>query len=106
MLSTAIGKSGWVVLFSPGWRPPVFQAGGRVFSRRAGLGRQRDHPLAREGLGEPVRVALGDDQVGVVEQPVDGGGGEGLRHDGVEAIRGWHMFVVADLPCYLRVRSS
>ena len=36
-LSTAIGKSGWVVLFSPGWRPPVFQAGGRVFSRRAGV---------------------------------------------------------------------
>jgi hypothetical protein len=22
-LSTAIGKSGWVVLFSPGWRPPA-----------------------------------------------------------------------------------
>jgi hypothetical protein len=42
----------------------------------------------------------------VVEQPVDGGGGEGLGHDGVESIRGWHMFVVADLPCYLRVRSS
>ena len=36
-VSTAIGKSGWVVLFSPGWRPPVFQAGGRVFSRRAGV---------------------------------------------------------------------
>jgi integrase len=35
-LSTAIGKSGWVALFSPGWRPPVFQAGGRVFSRRRG----------------------------------------------------------------------
>ena len=37
IVSTAIGKSGWVVLFSPGWRPPVFQAGGRVFSRRAGV---------------------------------------------------------------------
>jgi hypothetical protein len=35
-LSTAMGKSGWVVLFSPGWRPPVFQAGGRVFCRRGG----------------------------------------------------------------------
>jgi hypothetical protein len=32
-LSTVIRKSGWVVWFSPGWRPPVFQAGGRVFSR-------------------------------------------------------------------------
>jgi hypothetical protein len=26
-----------VVLSSPGWRPPVFQTGGHVFSRRAGL---------------------------------------------------------------------
>jgi len=68
-MSTAIRKSGWAVLFSPGWRPPVFQAGGRVFSRRAGLGRQWDHPLACEGLGEPVRVALGQHQVGVVQQP-------------------------------------
>lgn len=68
-LSTVIRKSGWVVLFSPGWRPPVFQAGGRVFSRRAGLGVQRDHSLSGEGFGEPVRVALGQDQVGVVQQP-------------------------------------
>jgi hypothetical protein len=36
-LSRAIRKSGWVVWFSPGWRPPVFQAGGRLFSRRAGV---------------------------------------------------------------------
>ena len=49
-----------MALFSPGWRPPEFQAGGRVFSRRAGLGGQRDHPLAGECFGEPVRVALGD----------------------------------------------
>src|SRR5579875_188158 len=61
----------------PGWWPPVLPAGG--------LGCQRDHPLAREGLGEPVRVALGQDEVGVVEQPVDGGGGEGLRHDRIES---------------------
>ena len=33
-VSTAIRKSGWAVLSSPGWRPPVFQVGGRVFSRR------------------------------------------------------------------------
>jgi len=26
----------WVALVSPGWRPPVFQAGGRLFSRRGG----------------------------------------------------------------------
>jgi hypothetical protein len=53
-MSTAFGKSGWAVLVSLGWRPPVFQAGGRVFSRRAGLGGQGDHPLACQGLGEPV----------------------------------------------------
>jgi hypothetical protein len=35
-VSMAIRKSGWVVWFSPGRRPPVFQAGGRVFSRRGG----------------------------------------------------------------------
>jgi hypothetical protein len=84
-MSRAIMNSGWVAWFSPGWRPAVFQAGGRVFSRRAGLGGQRDHPLAGECFGEPVRVALGDDQVGVVEKPVDGGGGEGLGHDRIEA---------------------
>src|SRR6266516_2081496 len=27
-VSTAIGKSGWVVLFFPGWRPRVLPAGG------------------------------------------------------------------------------
>jgi hypothetical protein len=31
-----------------------FQAGGRVFSRRARLGRQRDHPFPCEGFGEPA----------------------------------------------------
>ena len=30
-VSTVIGKSGSVVLLSPGWRPSEFQAGGRVF---------------------------------------------------------------------------
>ena len=32
-----------------------------------GLSAQRDHPLAGEGLGEPVGVAAGEDQVCVVE---------------------------------------
>jgi hypothetical protein len=41
-----------------------------------------------------------------VQEPVDGRGGEGLGHDGVEAIRGWHMFVLADLPCSLRIWGS
>ena len=71
------------------------RAGGHQFSRLvaacspggAGLGGQRDHPLAGEGLGEPVRVALGEDQVGVVQQPVHGRRCEGLGHDRVEARR-------------------
>jgi hypothetical protein len=75
-----------------GW-PGFLRVGGHQFSRLVaacspggrGLGCQRDHPLAGEGLGEAVRVAFGQDQVGVVEQPVDGGGGQGLGHDGVEA---------------------
>ncbi len=32
-------------LVSPGWRPPVFQAGGRVFSRRAGVRSPAGSPL-------------------------------------------------------------
>ena len=84
-VSTAIEKSGWVALFSPGWRPPVFRAGGRVFSRRAGLGGQRDHPLAGECFGEPVGVAFGEDEVGVVQEPVDGRRCEGFRHDRIES---------------------
>jgi hypothetical protein len=47
LLSTAIRKSGWVALSSPGWRPPVFQAGGRVFSRRAGVRWPAGSPLSR-----------------------------------------------------------
>ena len=45
--------------------------------------------LAVEGLrlGEAVGVALGQHQVGVVEEPVDGRGGEGLGHDRVESRR-------------------
>ena len=44
---------------------------------------------------EALRSA-GDHEVGVVEQPVDGGGGEGLGHDRIEANRGWHMFWLID----------
>ena len=42
------------------------------------------HPLAGEGLGEADRVAGGLADVGVVEEPVDGGGGQGLGHELVE----------------------
>jgi hypothetical protein len=43
--------------------------------------------LAGEGFGEAERAAFGDDEVGVVHEPVDGGGGEAFGHDRVEA--GW-----------------
>jgi hypothetical protein len=44
--------------------------------------------------------------VRVVHEPVDCGGGQGLGHELVESIRGWHMFALADLPCYLWVWCS
>jgi hypothetical protein len=41
--------------------------------------------LSAGGLGEPVAVTLGDDDVSVVHEPVDRGGGQGLGHDLVES---------------------
>ena len=89
--------SGLAATSFPGWWPRVLPAGGV----RSPAG----SPLACEGLGEAVRVALGQHQVGVVEQSVDGGGGEGLRHDGVESNRGWDMFRLGD-PCYCLTLSG
>jgi hypothetical protein len=43
------------------------------------------HPLSGEGLGQADAVAAGLAEVGVVQQPVDGGGGQGLGHEFVEA---------------------
>jgi hypothetical protein len=40
------------------------------------------------GLGRAGTFGLGDTDVGVVQQPVDGGGGQGLGHQFVEAGRG------------------
>jgi len=38
-------------------------------------------------LGEPDGVAAGEDEVGVVEEPVDDGVGDGLGHELVEPRR-------------------
>jgi hypothetical protein len=46
----------------------------------------RGPPLADGGLGEAVAGAFGEHDVDVVQEPVDGGGGQGFGHDGVEAI--------------------
>ena len=82
----ALVSPGLAATSFPGWWPRVLPAGG---VRLPG-----DHPLAGEGFGEPVRVALGQDQVGVVQQPVHGCGGEGLRHDGSKP-EGWMLLVTA-----------
>ena len=46
---------------------------------------QGHHPFACGGLSEADAVAGGGAEVGVVQEPVDGGTGEGFGHDLVEA---------------------
>src|SRR3974377_2500272 len=55
----------------PGRDPPDVPGGG--------LG-QGVHPLAGHGVGETHAVAAGLADVGVVQEPVDGGGGQCLGH--------------------------
>lgn len=62
-----------------------------VISRLMRLAQGRD-ALARGRLGEAEGVALGDDDVGVAEQPVNGRCREGFGHDLVESIWGWCLF--------------
>ena len=50
----------------------------------SGWSGQGAHPLSGEGLGEADAVAAGLADVGVVQEPVDGGGGQGLGHQLVE----------------------
>jgi hypothetical protein len=49
-----------------------------------GLG-QGHHSFAGEGVGEADGFAVSDYDVGVVHEPVDQGGGDGLVHELVEA---------------------
>ena len=42
------------------------------------------HSLPGGGLGESVGLAVGDASVGVVQESVDGRGGQGFGHDLVE----------------------
>src|SRR3954453_19822290 len=48
---------------------------------------QWPHPFASGCLGEADRVAGGDDDVGVVHEPINGGVGDGLGHQLIEP--GW-----------------
>jgi hypothetical protein len=43
------------------------------------------HPLAGHGLGETHALAAGLADVGVVQEPVDGGGDQGLGHELIES---------------------
>ena len=65
------------------WWPWDLPRGGRPPRGRGGSG-QGVHPLAGDGLGEAHGVAAGLADAGVVQQPVDGGGGQGLGHEFVE----------------------
>jgi hypothetical protein len=73
-------------------RPGEVPAGGHencppADTRSAWVLGQWCHPFAAGGLLEPHAVAGGDAEVSVVEEPVDGGPGEGFGHELVEA--GW-----------------
>src|SRR5437763_4603240 len=62
--------------------------GGRTGGSLGGVSVEGRHPLAGEGFGEPVAVAFGSHEVGVVQQPIDGRGRGGLGHERVEPGRG------------------
>jgi hypothetical protein len=75
----------------PHWRPWEFPRDGHENSPRTAMefpgpsASQWHHPLARGGVDEADRFALGDDDVGMVEQPIDERRGDGLVHELVEA---------------------
>jgi hypothetical protein len=50
--------------------------------------------------------SAGKDDVGVVQEPVDGGCGQGLGHDGVESNWNWLRFLIAVRPFDLLVSVS
>jgi hypothetical protein len=53
------------------------------------------HPLAGEGFGESHGVAVGEHDVGVVEEPVDGGGARALGMI-VSKPEGWRLEVTTE----------
>ena len=92
-LSMAIGFSPSTAIGSPHRRPSFLPTGGHEFSPRPGgrfmsVSGQGPHPFAGGRLREPVAVLpVGDDHVGVMQEPLDGRGREGLGHQLVES--GW-----------------
>jgi hypothetical protein len=75
----------------PHWRPLEFPRDGHENSPRTATkfpGRstgQRHHPLARSGVDQADRFTFGDDDVGMVQEPVNESRGDGLVHELVEA---------------------
>jgi hypothetical protein len=59
--------------------------------------------LAGDGLGQAHRFAGGLADVGVVQEPVDGRGGQRFGHQLVETNWDWHMFVWAQMRCELLI---
>lgn len=82
-MSTVGGFSPLVVVVRPrGWSG-WFPRDGHVVPR-VGLG-EWFHSFPAGGVGEADAVAGGDEDVGVVHEPVDEGGGDGAGHEFVEA---------------------
>ena len=80
-----VGSARWRTVELPGGGQQNCPLAARCSARRS-VGQWR-HPLSGGGLGEADAVAGGHDDVGVVQQPVDGGVGDGLGHEFVEAGR-------------------
>jgi hypothetical protein len=88
-----LGGCQWSFGF-PRWRKVEIPEVGRWLSPLAAgfvagwglLGKGFD-ALAVGGFGESEAVAFGDEDVRVVQEPIDGGRGEGFGHDLVESSR-------------------
>ena len=84
-LSTAIDFSPWADVGFPRVWPSEFPGVGPLFSPGmcGGLVEGLDS-FAGGGLGEADRIAGGDDDVGVVHEPVNERGGDGSWHEFLE----------------------
>ena len=83
-LSTVIEISPLAAMGFPRERSREFLGDGHGVPRLGGLVGQGLDPLAAGGVGEADGLAVGDDEVGVVHEPVDQGGGDGAVHELVE----------------------
>ena len=77
-----VGSAQWRTVELPGGGQQNCPLAARC-SARGSVGQWR-HPLSGGGLGEADAVAGCHDDVGVVQEPVDGGVGDGLGHQLVE----------------------